>query len=99
MLIKSLLVAYSLLRVFKLVLNINKGGTRMIRYLVGLILGLFLIFLLGSLLLENFPAAQPLWEEVREHLANFYNAMVVKYGPLTTLFIFWHFLIILFGSL
>jgi len=59
----------------------------MIRYLVGLLLGLALVFVLGSILLENFPAAQPVWEEVKGHLINIYNSMVIKYGPLTTVFI------------
>lgn len=56
----------------------------MFRTFVGIILGIFLIAILGSILLETFPQLQPLWEEFKEIVVGLYEASQVKYGAVAT---------------
>ncbi|MFS0574967.1 hypothetical protein AB1K83_04995 [Sporosarcina sp. 179-K 3D1 HS] len=57
----------------------------MFRLLIGTILMVFLIVVIGSLLLEQFPSLIPLWEELKMHVVNLYESSLVKYGTVTTL--------------
>ena len=63
----------------------TKGGENMFRILIGTILMVFLIVVIGSLLLEQFPSLIPLWEELKMHVVNLYESSLVKYGTITTL--------------
>ncbi|ALX47705.1 hypothetical protein [Lentibacillus amyloliquefaciens] len=59
----------------------------MIRFFLALILGIFLFLIVGSLVLEEFPATQPLWEEFKEQVVQLYNMSLVRYGAVTTIVI------------
>jgi len=53
--------------------------------IIGIILMIFLIAVVGSLLLEQFPTLVPLWEELKMHIGTLYESSLVKYGTITTL--------------
>ncbi|MFC5591700.1 hypothetical protein ACFPRA_22700 [Sporosarcina soli] len=57
----------------------------MFKLIIGTILMVFLIVVIGSLLLEQFPTLIPLWEELKMHVVNLYESSLVKYGTITTL--------------
>ncbi|OZU89030.1 hypothetical protein CIL03_08410 [Virgibacillus indicus] len=59
----------------------------MIRFLLGFILGIFLFLIVGSIVLEQFPSIQPLWEEFKGHIVGLYDMSLVKYGAITTFLI------------
>ncbi|WP_040980402.1 MULTISPECIES: hypothetical protein [Oceanobacillus] len=59
----------------------------MLKFLLGLVLGIFLFLVIGSILLEEFPAVQPLWEEVKLQVVTLYNMSIVRYGAIPTLLI------------
>lgn len=62
-----------------------KGGVRVLRFLLGTILFILLIMVVGSIVLEEFPQLQPLFEEMKMHVVNLYNISLVKYGSVATL--------------
>lgn len=49
------------------------------------ILAMLLILVVGSVILEEFPTVQPLWEELKGHIVTIYNMLIVKYGAITTI--------------
>ncbi|WP_252502720.1 hypothetical protein [Sporosarcina sp. Marseille-Q4943] len=57
----------------------------MFKLIIGTILMIFLIVVIGSLLLEQFPSLIPLWEELKMHVINLYESSLIKYGTVTTL--------------
>ncbi|MEK5069587.1 hypothetical protein [Sporosarcina sp. FSL K6-1508] len=57
----------------------------MFKLVIGTILMVFLIVVIGSLLLEQFPTLVPLWEELKMHVVSLYESSLVKYGTITTL--------------
>ncbi|MFS0689022.1 hypothetical protein AB1K89_07260 [Sporosarcina sp. 179-K 8C2 HS] len=57
----------------------------MFKLIIGTILMVFLIVVIGSLLLEQFPTLIPLWKELKMHVINLYESSLVKYGTVTTL--------------
>lgn len=57
----------------------------MFKLVIGTILMIFLIVVIGSLLLEQFPTLVPLWEELKMHVVSLYESSLVKYGTITTL--------------
>lgn len=57
----------------------------MFKLVIGTIMMLFLIVVIGSLLLEQFPTLVPLWEELKMHVVSLYESSLVKYGTVTTL--------------
>ncbi len=57
----------------------------MFKTVIGTILMIFLIVVIGSLLLEQFPTLVPLWEELKMHIVTLYESSLVKYGTITTL--------------
>jgi len=67
--------------------NNRKGGDSLIRFFLALILGIFLFLIVGSLVLEEFPATQPLWEEFKGQVVQLYNMSLVRYGAVTTIVI------------
>ncbi|GAB3051261.1 hypothetical protein [Virgibacillus ainsalahensis] len=69
----------------------------MIRFFLVVILGIFLFLIVGSLVLEEFPAVQPLWDEFKEQIAKLYNMSIVRYGAVTT-FIIIIALVVVFGT-
>ncbi|MFC2947572.1 MULTISPECIES: hypothetical protein [Virgibacillus] len=69
----------------------------MIRFFLALILGIFLFLIVGSLVLEEFPSLQPLWEEFKAHIVQLYNMSLVRYGAVTT-FVIIIAIFIVFGS-
>lgn len=54
------------------------------RLIIGTILGIFLIAIVGSIVLETFPQLQPLWEEFKTVVSGLYETSKVKYGTLAT---------------
>ena len=52
--------------------------------LVG-ICGVFLIALIGSVLLDQFPSLQPMWEEAKTVTGEIYQSSLAKYGTGFTL--------------
>jgi hypothetical protein len=56
----------------------------MFRFLIGTILGVFLLVIVGSVILEVFPQLQPLWDEFKRVVVDLYNASNVKYGTIAT---------------
>lgn len=59
----------------------------MFRLILGAILFILLIMVIGTVILEEFPSLQPLFEELKMHVVNLYNMSIVKYGTVTTLLI------------
>lgn len=59
----------------------------MIKAVIGMLLGILLIMIIGSLILEQFPSLQPLFDELKMHTVNLYNASIIKYGSITTILI------------
>lgn len=59
----------------------------MIRFILGIILAIFLILVVGSIVLEQFPGVLPLWEELKTHIIALYDMSIVKYGTITTFLI------------
>lgn len=57
----------------------------MFRTLVSIILGIFLLTILGSILLETFPQLVPLWDEFKTIVVNLYETSQVKYGAIATI--------------
>lgn len=57
----------------------------MLKMLLGTLLMVFLIFAIGSVVLEEFPGAQPLWEEGKVHAASLYETSLGKFGMTGTL--------------
>lgn len=46
---------------------------------------IFLIVILGSVLLEQFPQLVPLWNEFKAIIAELYKSSKVKYGTIATI--------------
>lgn len=69
----------------------------MFRLLFVAIFMIFLIAVIGSIVLEQFPTLVPLWEEFKMHLVNLYDLSIVKYGSIATIMIIVG-LVILIGS-
>ena len=59
----------------------------MVRAIISTILAILLIMVIGSVILEEFPALQPLFNELKMHVVNLYNMSIVKYGTITTILI------------
>ena len=69
----------------------------MLRFLITIIAGIFIIAIVGSVLLEQFPDLQPLWEEFKEIVVGLYESSKVKYGTIATVAIIIC-IVILFGT-
>lgn len=69
----------------------------MFRLILSTILGIFLIMIVGSIVLETFPQLQPLWEEFKNVMQIIYETFNVRYGTMATVVIIVA-LIILFGT-
>ena len=69
----------------------------MFRLILSTILGIFLIMIVGSIVLETFPQLQPLWEEFKKVAVQIYETFNVRYGTMATVAIIVA-LIILFGT-
>lgn len=74
-----------------------KGASEMFRIILGTIFMIFLIAVIGSVVLEQFPSLVPLWEEFKMIVTSLYDSSVVKYGTGVTLLIIIS-IVILFGS-
>lgn len=57
----------------------------MFRVILSTILMIFLIAVVGSVILEQFPGLNPLWEELKTTVAALYDQSIVKYGTITTI--------------
>lgn len=56
----------------------------MLKMLLGALLMMFLIFAIGSVMLEEFPGAQPLWDESKIQASSLYEASLGKFGATGT---------------
>ncbi|MEC1158704.1 hypothetical protein [Cytobacillus horneckiae] len=59
----------------------------MFRILLKVIFMIFIIAVVGSILLEQFPQLQPLWSEFKDIISNLYESSKVKYGTIATVVI------------
>lgn len=59
----------------------------MLRLFLGATLFVLLIMVIGSVVLEEFPSIQPLFDELKMHVVNLYNISLVKYGSGVTIFL------------
>lgn len=57
----------------------------MFKALIYIILMTFMIVIIGSVLLEQFPQLQPLWQEFTNIVADVYQSSKVKYGTVATI--------------
>jgi len=57
----------------------------MFKVLFTMMVMIFFILLIGSLVLEEFPAVQPVWEEMKTIGGDLYESSMVKYGSVGTL--------------
>lgn len=57
----------------------------MLKMLLGTLLMVFLIFAIGSVVLEEFPGAQPLWDESKVHAVSLYQSSLGRFGMTGTL--------------
>lgn len=69
----------------------------MLKFLLMIALMIFLIAMLGSVILEQFPSLVPLWEEFKMHITNLYDLSIMEYGTGITFLIIIS-IIILVGS-
>lgn len=56
----------------------------MFRKIISVLLGIFLVVIVGSVILDTFPQLQPLWEEFKQIVVMAYESAIVKYGTLAT---------------
>lgn len=47
--------------------------------------GIFLVSILGSVMLEQFPALQPMWDEFKTVSSELYQSSLAKYGTIATI--------------
>ncbi|MGE7920673.1 hypothetical protein ACQKM9_17310 [Viridibacillus sp. NPDC093762] len=52
----------------------------MVKKMFGAIVSLFVVIVVGSLMLEQFPQLQPLWEETQVMAKSLYATAAAKYG-------------------
>ncbi|KAA9014912.1 hypothetical protein [Niallia endozanthoxylica] len=57
----------------------------MFKSLIYVVLMIFLIVILGSVLLEQFPQLVPLWNEFKAIIVELYESSKVKYGTIATI--------------
>jgi len=57
----------------------------MFKTLIYVVLMIFLIVILGSVLLEQFPQLVPLWNEFKAIIVELYESSKVKYGTIATI--------------
>ncbi|OEC01263.1 hypothetical protein EYB33_12250 [Lysinibacillus sphaericus] len=69
----------------------------MLKFLLMIALMIFLIAMLGSVILEQFPSLVPLWEEFKMHITNLYDLSIMEYGTGITFLIIIS-IVILVGS-
>lgn len=69
----------------------------MLKFLLMIALMIFLIAMLGSVILEQFPSLVPLWEEFKMHTTNLYDLSIMEYGTGITFLIIIS-IVILVGS-
>ncbi|WP_394237479.1 hypothetical protein [Niallia oryzisoli] len=62
-----------------------KGVKKVFKTLIYVVLMTFLIVILGSVLLEQFPQLMPLWNEFKAIIAELYESSKVKYGTIATI--------------
>lgn len=56
----------------------------MLRFIFVSILMIFVIMVVGSILLDQFPSLVPVWEEMRLHGEKLYGMSLEKFGPTGT---------------
>lgn len=52
---------------------------------LGIVCVIFVICIIGSIVLEEFPTLQPMWEEFKQVVSTIYNQASVKYGTAATI--------------
>lgn len=55
------------------------------RFILFFLLFIVLIMFLGTIILDEFPQLQPLFDEMIMHTVNLYNLSIVKFGTVATL--------------
>lgn len=55
------------------------------RFILFFLLFIVLIMFLGTIILDEFPQLQPLFDEMVMHTVNLYNLSIVKFGTVATL--------------
>ncbi|SOC21556.1 hypothetical protein SAMN05880501_11316 [Ureibacillus xyleni] len=56
----------------------------MFKNILTIVAMILVITVVGSVLLDQFPTLQPIWNEFKEVVGSFYESSKVKYGVLTT---------------
>jgi hypothetical protein len=64
---------------------VKKGVKKVFKTLIYVVLMIFLIVILGSVLLEQFPQLVPLWNEFKAIIGELYESSKVKYGTIATI--------------
>lgn len=62
----------------------KEGGT-MFKLIIYSIFMIFIIAIVGSIILEQFPQLVPLWEEFKRIIEELYQSSKVKYGSMATI--------------
>lgn len=57
----------------------------MFKLIIYSIFMIFIIAVVGSILLEQFPQLVPLWNEFKRIITNLYDSSKVKYGTVATI--------------
>lgn len=70
----------------------------MIRLAFNLLMFILLFLVVGTVILEEFPSVQPLFEEFKMHVVNIYNMSIIKYGAIPTILIIIAIFILVGGS-
>lgn len=60
-----------------------KGGGFYLRVILSILLGIFVIMFIGQILLTEFPALQPLFEQAVDWVSEIWFMLVNKYGVIT----------------
>lgn len=62
-----------------------EGGVRKdMRYILSLLVGVFVLMFIGSILLSEFPQLQPILDEGVAWVKSMYELSLVKYGTVAT---------------
>lgn len=55
------------------------------RFILFFLMFIVLIMFLGTIILDEFPQLQPLFDEMVMHTVNLYNLSIIKFGTVATL--------------
>lgn len=71
---------------------------KIFRVVFTFIIMIFFILIAGSIILDEFPAVQPVWSEAKEIGGDLYHSSIVEYGSIGTIVLIIGFAILIGSS-